>query len=179
MFAICSCVFGLFPLPIDQATDIRARVSRQFGQIMKNRANNPMHHEDRYSYDDASPFAGGFARFGASAPTAGDGGAFDEVGAAQDRMLTEALAIGDAPSIAAALGLIARMRGMSGLAAATGIGRQNLYRTLRAEGHPTLDTVTRVTNALGYRLSATWEGGPPGAIDSGAQPQAPGPLSSL
>ena len=144
----------------------------------------PMHHEDHYSYDDASPFAGGFARFGVSAPTTGDdgafdGGAFDEVAAAQDRLLNEALAIGHAPSIAAALGLIARMRGMSGLAAATGIGRQNLYRTLRAEGNPTLDTVTRVTNALGYRLSAAWEGGPPGGIDSAIQPHAPGALSPL
>lgn len=140
---------------------------------------NPMHHEDRRLHDDASPFAGGFARFGASAPTAGDGGAFDEVAAAQDGLLNEALAIGHAPSIAAVLGLIARMRGMSGLAAATGIRRQNLYRALRAEGNPTLDTLTRVTNALGYRLSATWEGAPLGGIDSGIQPLAPDRLSPL
>ena len=110
---------------------------------------------------------------------AGDGGAFGELAAAQDGLLNEALAIGHAPSIAAALGLIARMRGMSGLAAATGIRRQNLYRALRAEGNPTLDTLTRVTNALGYRLSAVWEGGPPGGIDSGIQPRAPDTLSPL
>ncbi len=62
--------------------------------------------------DDTSPFAGGFARFGASAPLAGDNGAVDEIAAAQDGLRNDALAIGHAPSIAAVLGLIARMRGM-------------------------------------------------------------------
>ena len=141
---------------------------------------NPMHPENCHFHDDEWPSAGALApRSGAAAPMAGDGGAFGELAAAQDGLLNEALAIGHAPSIAAALGLIARMRGMSGLAAATGIRRQNLYRALRAEGNPTLDTLTRVTNALGYRLSAVWEGGPPGGIDSGIQPRAPDTLSPL
>ncbi len=86
----------------------------------------------------------------------------DEIAAAQDDRLNEALAIGHAPSIAAALGLVARMRGMSELSAATGIRRQNLYRALGPAGNPTLDTLTRVTGALGYRLSAAREGGAPG-----------------
>ncbi len=146
---------------------------------MKNPAFNLMHPEDRRFHDDASPFADGFARSGAPAPLAVDCGAFDEIAAAREGLLNEALAIGHAPSIAAALGLIARMRGMTGLAAATGIRRQNLYRALRAEGNPTLDTLTRVTNALGYRLSAVWEGGPPPPIDSGIQSHAPGGLSPL
>ena len=79
---------------------------------MQNPAFNPMQPEDHHLYDDASPITGGFARFGAPAPLAGEGGASDAISAAQDGMLNEALAIGHAPSIAAALGLIARMRGM-------------------------------------------------------------------
>ena len=139
---------------------------------MQNPAFNPMQPEKFCFCDGVSLSAGGFARFGASTSLAEDCSAFDEIEAAQDGLLNDALAIGHAPSIAAALGLIARMRGMTGLAAATGIRRQNLYRTLRAEGNPTLDTVVRVTSALGYRLSATWEGVPP--IDSGIQRHAPG-----
>jgi probable addiction module antidote protein len=103
----------------------------------------------------------------------------DEIAAAQDGLLNEALAIGHAPSIAAALGLVARMRGMSELSAATGIRRQNLYRALGPGGNPTLDTLTRVTGALGYRLSAAREGGAKGGIEFGIQPHAPGGLSPL
>ena len=79
---------------------------------------------------------------------------FHESGAAQLSVLNHALAIGHAGAIAAALGLIARVRGMSGLAAATGMKRQQLYRALSEDGNPTLDTLTRVVTALGFRLSA-------------------------
>ena len=80
--------------------------------------------------------------------------AFFESEAVQRQLLNEALAIGHAGTIAGALGLVARARGMSGLAAATGMKRQQLYRALGADGNPTLDTLTRVMTALGYRLSA-------------------------
>ena len=106
---------------------------------MKNPAANPMHPGHRRFHDDTSHFAGGPARFGAPTPLAGERdafGAFNEVAAVRDGLRNEALAIGDAPSIAAALGLIARMRGMRGWAAATAIRRQHLCR------------------ALGYRRSA-------------------------
>ena len=52
--------------------------------------------------DGISPSAGGFARFGASTSLAGDRSTFDEIEAAQDGLLNDALAIGHAPSIAAA-----------------------------------------------------------------------------
>ncbi len=114
---------------------------------MQNPAFNPMRRENFRFRDDAAPLRGG------------ESGDLDAIAAAQDGLLNEALAIGHAPSIAAALGLIARMRGMSALAAATGIGRQSLYRTLRAEGNPTLDTLTRMTSAVGYRRSAARQRG--------------------
>ncbi|WP_340313749.1 addiction module antidote protein [Rhizorhabdus argentea] len=80
--------------------------------------------------------------------------AFFESEEVQRQVLNEALATGHAGTIAGALGLVARARGMSGLAAATGMKRQQLYRALGANGNPTLDTLARVMTALGYRMSA-------------------------
>jgi probable addiction module antidote protein len=76
---------------------------------------------------------------------------------AQEELLNDALASGHAGYIANALGIIARARGMSGLAAETGFKRQQLYRALSEEGNPTLETLTRVMKALGFRLSAARE----------------------
>ena len=72
---------------------------------------------------------------------------------AQAELLNDALASGHAGYIANALGIIARARGMSGLAAETGVKRQQLYRALSEDGNPTLETLTKVINALGFRLS--------------------------
>ena len=73
---------------------------------------------------------------------------------AQEGLLNDALASGHAGYIANALGIIARARGMSGLAAETGVKRQQLYRALSEDGNPTLETLTTVISALGFRLSA-------------------------
>ena len=73
---------------------------------------------------------------------------------AQAELLNDALASGHAGYIANALGIIARARGISGLAAETGMKRQQLYRALSEDGNPTLETLIRVVTALGYRLSA-------------------------
>jgi probable addiction module antidote protein len=128
-------------------------------QKMQNPANNLMHPGKRHFYVDDLPFASAFASPMAPEPDPADLPDLYDSDEAQTRLLNDALAIGRAPSIAAALGLIARVRGMSGLAAATGIKRQQLYRALREDGNPTLETLTRVTNALGYRLSAERLGG--------------------
>ena len=42
---------------------------------------------------------------------------------------------------------------MAGIAAETGVARQQLYRALSENGNPTLDTLTKVMAALGFRLS--------------------------
>ena len=73
---------------------------------------------------------------------------------AQAELLNDALATGHPGYIANALGVIARARGMSGLAADTGFKRQQLYRALSEDGNPTLETLTRVMKALGFRLTA-------------------------
>lgn len=61
----------------------------------------------------------------------------------------------DAAFIAAALGDIARARGMTKLAKETGIGRESLYKALSGEGNPSFGTILKVTKALGLRLHTT------------------------
>lgn len=62
---------------------------------------------------------------------------------------------GDGSLVRAALGDIARARGMSQLARDTGMSREGLYRALSADGNPEFATVMRVIRALGVHLSAT------------------------
>ena len=59
----------------------------------------------------------------------------------------------DAAFIAAALGDIARARGMSQLAKDTGLGRESLYKALSGEGNPSFETILKVTRALGLRIT--------------------------
>jgi probable addiction module antidote protein len=60
---------------------------------------------------------------------------------------------GDAGLLAAALGDIAKARGMSDIARDSGISREALYKALRSEAQPRLDTITRVLAALGLKLT--------------------------
>lgn len=69
-------------------------------------------------------------------------------------LLSDALASGHTGYIAAALGTIARAHGMSRLAEETGLNRATLYAALKEDGNPTLDTVMRVTKAVGISLQA-------------------------
>ena len=58
----------------------------------------------------------------------------------------------DAAFIAAALGDIARAKGMSQLAKETGLGRESLYKALSGEGNPSFGTILKVMHALGLKL---------------------------
>ena len=58
----------------------------------------------------------------------------------------------DAAFIAAALGDIARAKGMSQLAKETGLGRESLYKALSGEGNPSFGTSLKVMHALGLKL---------------------------
>jgi probable addiction module antidote protein len=68
--------------------------------------------------------------------------------------LTGLIADGDAGVLAAALGRMARARGMAQVASDTGLAREALYRALRPGSHPSFDTITRVCAALGVKLVA-------------------------
>lgn len=67
--------------------------------------------------------------------------------------LEAALEDGDPQVIAAAIGDVARARGMSQLSRETGLSRESLYRALSEEGNPEFATVLRVLRALGVRLA--------------------------
>jgi len=67
--------------------------------------------------------------------------------------MEEALESGDPAFIAQALGTVARALGMSQVARKAGLSRESLYKALSPEGNPEFDTVLRVMNALGLRLS--------------------------
>jgi probable addiction module antidote protein len=68
--------------------------------------------------------------------------------------LTDILEANDAGLLAAALGDIARARGMTDIAKTAGITREALYKALRPGSEPRFDTVNRVCAALGVRLVA-------------------------
>lgn len=69
-----------------------------------------------------------------------------------EAFLEEAFESGDPAFVTHALGIVARARGMSQLAAETGLSRQALYKALSPEGHPEFGTVLKVARALGFRL---------------------------
>lgn len=61
---------------------------------------------------------------------------------------------GDDPAlIAAALGDIARARGMTKMAHDTGLTRENLYKALSPRGNPSMSTLLKVMASLNLRLS--------------------------
>ncbi|WP_140920015.1 addiction module antidote protein [Limnobaculum xujianqingii] len=68
--------------------------------------------------------------------------------------LTVVMEENDPAALAQALGTIARARGMSDIANASGISREALYKALRPDAHPRFDTINRVCAALGVKLVA-------------------------
>jgi probable addiction module antidote protein len=69
--------------------------------------------------------------------------------------LEAALQDGDPQLVAAALGDIARAKGMSQVARDAGLGRESLYKSLSSSGNPELATVLKVISALGLEMHVT------------------------
>ena len=67
--------------------------------------------------------------------------------------LRQVLEDGDPVLLGAALGDIARARGMSQLARDTGLSRESLYKSLSGERAPNSDTLFKVIRALGFQLT--------------------------
>jgi probable addiction module antidote protein len=59
---------------------------------------------------------------------------------------------GDPALVSAALGDIARAKGMTEIAREAGLGRESLYKALSPEGNPEFATVMKVVRALGLKL---------------------------
>lgn len=59
----------------------------------------------------------------------------------------------DPAELAHALGTIARARGMTEVARASGVTREALYKALRPTSQPRFDTIMKIINSLGLKLS--------------------------
>lgn len=68
--------------------------------------------------------------------------------------LTVVIEDNDPALLAAALGDIARARGMTEVAKAAGITREALYKALRPNSSPRFETINKVCLALGVKLEA-------------------------
>ena len=66
--------------------------------------------------------------------------------------LTEAFESGDTSFIAAAIGDVARAKGMAKVAAETGLGRESLYKSLSGEVSPNFETVQKVLGSFGMKM---------------------------
>ena len=73
---------------------------------------------------------------------------------AQLEYITAAYETGDPEFIRDAYNLVARARGMSKIAAETGLSRESLYKALGENGNPEFGTMMRINRALGITLSA-------------------------
>ena len=62
---------------------------------------------------------------------------------------------GDPTLLQAALGDIAKARGMSSIARDAGVSRESLYKSLSASGNPSFQTISKVTRALGLQVAFT------------------------
>jgi probable addiction module antidote protein len=57
----------------------------------------------------------------------------------------------------AALGDVAKARGMAQIAKDAGLGRESLYKTLSAGAHPRFETINAVLHALGVKFAVVAE----------------------
>jgi len=59
----------------------------------------------------------------------------------------------------AALGDVAKARGMAQIAKESGLGRESLYKALSAGAHPRFETINSVLRALGVKFTVVAEQG--------------------
>ena len=69
--------------------------------------------------------------------------------------LTAALEDGNPDVFLAAVGNVAKARGMSAIAKSTGLGRESLYKAMSPGAKPRYDTVLKVLNGLGVKLTVS------------------------
>ncbi|MEZ4593409.1 MAG: putative addiction module antidote protein, partial [Chloroflexota bacterium] len=67
--------------------------------------------------------------------------------------LAEVLATGTTSDFIHALNTAARAKGMTEVAKQAGVTRASLYKSLSAEGNPRFETINKIVEALGGRLS--------------------------
>lgn len=67
--------------------------------------------------------------------------------------LDAAAETGDPTLMQAAIGDVAKARGMGQIAEAAGVGRESLYKSLSKDGNPSFQTIVKVVQALGGGLT--------------------------
>ena len=67
--------------------------------------------------------------------------------------LDAAAETGDPTLMQAAIGDVAKARGMGQIAEAAGVGRESLYKSLSKDGNPSFQTIAKGVQALGGRLT--------------------------
>ncbi|RUL72511.1 putative addiction module antidote protein [Dyella choica] len=77
--------------------------------------------------------------------------------------MNEVIATGDDDLFLSALSDIARARGMSEIAQASGLGRESLYKALKPGAKPGFFTIAKVVAALGVNLRVAVKGAKPEA----------------
>jgi probable addiction module antidote protein len=69
--------------------------------------------------------------------------------------LTAALEDSNPDVFLSAVGQVAKARGMSAVAESTGLGRESLYKALTPGAKPRYDTVLKVLQGLGVKITVT------------------------
>jgi probable addiction module antidote protein len=68
--------------------------------------------------------------------------------------LNEAFETGDSAYITKAIGIAARVKGMTNVSREAGLSRESLYRSLNGESKPEFGTIVQVLDAMGVQLTA-------------------------
>jgi len=68
-------------------------------------------------------------------------------------LMADAFETQDVVYIAHALGVVARAKGMAQIAKETGLSREQLYKSFRERGNPTLKSTLAVMNAMGIHIT--------------------------
>ncbi len=74
-----------------------------------------------------------------------------------ESFLNDAFNTRDPGYIAKAFGVVTRSKGMTAVAAETGLSREQLYKSLSSQGNPTLTTILAVMKSLGFGLQVKSE----------------------
>ena len=68
--------------------------------------------------------------------------------------LSQVIGDGDMDELLEAIGNIAKAKGISQIAADTGLGRESLYKTFQSGSKPRFETVMKVLRSLGVNIKA-------------------------
>lgn len=72
--------------------------------------------------------------------------------------LEAAMELEDKEVLLIALRQVVKAHGMAEVARCASLGEKTLFKTLSADGNPTLDTISRILHSLGLRLSVVPSG---------------------